>query len=98
MRYSITVDSDREEISRVLGILFSYGYVFHYKYRFKTVEDFFQYYEMEGGENFVGWNYICMGTDKECKMVLEAYTEERCNSDPISIEDYIKLCHPSFIV
>ena len=83
MRYSIIVDSDREEISKVLGILFSYDYVFNSELRLRTVKDFFKFYEAERGENFDGWNYICVGTDEECKMVVEAYSDGCSDSDPM---------------
>ena len=60
----------RGDIFRILEILFSHGYVFGAHERIKTIKGFEKGY---GYATLSGWNWLVIGDDSECKMVINVY-------------------------
>ena len=85
--YRIYLGCDLEEIERVLTALFERGFVFGAKYRIKSFDKLKEKY----GKDFMEfWNYVVIGADEDCKMVLY-YGTYTNNNGIITLEDFLKL-------
>jgi len=89
MKYGIEVNSDAIKIKKVLESLFLRGFVFDSHFR---IRDFDKFYSVFGAHNyFFCWEWISIGDDNECKMVLNALCDLPTDLTPISLEDFLKL-------
>ena len=89
-QYRIYLGCDLEEIERILTALFENGYVFSAGYRIRSFDKLKEKY----GKDFTEyWNYIVIGADENCKMVLYYSSNEYYINDDrlISLEDFLKL-------
>ncbi len=79
------------ELERVLTILFSVGFVFNNDKRIRTFVQFCKTYADHKYNSWAGWGWIALGKDRECKMVLEAYTCQPLESSRIKVEEVVEL-------
>ncbi len=82
---------DGEELENVLVTLFSLGFVFNSDRRIKTFAEFCKTYSEHEERNWSGWAWISLGKDRECKMVLDAYTVQPFDSYVMKLEEVVEM-------
>lgn len=82
---------DGEELKTVLDALFSSGFVFNNERRLKTFKEFSDYYQTHRDNHWIGWSWITIGKDRECKMVLDAYTQRPYDTEQVMLEEMLKM-------
>jgi len=80
-----------EELENVLVTLFSLGFVFNNQRRIKTFAEFCECYSEHSRNNWSGWSWISLGKDRECKMVMNAYTVQPFDSYPVKLEEMVEM-------
>jgi hypothetical protein len=80
-----------KELERVLNILFSVGFVFNNHNRIKTFDVFCKTYIEPKRNDWAGWDWIALGRDNECKMVIDAFTAKPLGSSCITVEEVVNL-------
>jgi len=81
--------SKKEELFRVLSLLFATGYVFNAEFRFRTIKDFINQYG--DNHNYVDWNYITFPKESGCNVVVDARWLAPTPFKKITVEDFLKL-------
>jgi hypothetical protein len=92
MRRNVAIRiSGAEELEKVLNILFSVGFVFNNEKRINNFDKFCKIYADHKYNRWVGWSWVALGKDRECKMVLDAYTVQPLGSARITVEEVVEL-------
>jgi len=88
MKFCIKLDGNKEEVKRVLSILFNNGYVFCVD-RLKNVNEIFRRYPKT--EN---WQYAIVGHNRTCKAeigILNSHESEMYNYQHVTVEKLLQL-------
>ena len=64
-KYKIWTGSDRDKVLQTLDALFKRGYVFLNRERIRSIKEVTSQWW-----GFVGWDWIIIGSDSECKAVI----------------------------
>lgn len=89
--YTINVNSSRENLKKVLETLFAKGFVFTAR-RIRTFEKFVEAFPKDYAHGYFGWNWITIGGDIECKMVLDAYTDMPWSTNKaVTLDEFVQL-------
>ena len=90
-RYKIFVGCNHSEIERVLTTLFSRGFVLFSEARLRKFSDVRHNWGRGQGCSMDYWNYVTVGDDSECKMVMNVREDDSFQDyQPITLEDFIK--------